>query len=341
MHLLLRLGGPAVRIIAMLVYAGIDEAGYGPMFGPLVIARSVFVLENCDVEAEPPSMWSLMPSAICKRVTDKKRRIAVNDSKQLYTPAAGLAHLERGVLAFAGLAGCEPATVDELLAAVAYDDDSRQPDQLWYWTDDGGPGLPTSMDAGLLTIARTQLAGAAAKAKIALPHLSAAVLYEDRFNRMVAATRSKARCSWTFVGGHLDAIWQEFGRHQPRVVIDRQGGRTRYAEPLSLLFEGARIEVRCENPLLSEYLIESGDRSMIVSFAVGSEEQHLPVALASMTAKYVREVLMMRFNAFWHRHAPQLKPTAGYAKDGKRFLADIEPVIDQLAIDRTLLVRQR
>jgi len=30
----------------MLVYAGIDEAGYGPMFGPFVVARSVFKIDE-------------------------------------------------------------------------------------------------------------------------------------------------------------------------------------------------------------------------------------------------------------------------------------------------------
>ena len=325
----------------MLVYAGIDEAGYGPMFGPLVIARSVFVIDGEQAGDEPPCLWSRLKPAVCRKTSDRKRRIAVNDSKQLYSPATGLGHLERGVLSFAGLLGDGPCSVDELLARVAYDAASRQPDQLWYLSDDGGPALPTCVDAGLLAIARSQLHGAAERAKVRLAGLNAAVLYEDRFNRMVAATRSKARCSWTFVAGHLNAIWEAFGEHRPRVVIDRQGGRTRYLDPLALLFEGASITVRSETPLLSEYLIERGSRSMLVSFCVDSEAHHLPVALASMTAKYVREVLMMRFNAFWQTHAPDLKPTAGYAKDGKRFLADIEPVIDRLAIERASLIRQR
>ena len=30
----------------MLIYAGIDEAGYGPMFGPLCVASSVIVLDK-------------------------------------------------------------------------------------------------------------------------------------------------------------------------------------------------------------------------------------------------------------------------------------------------------
>jgi len=318
------------------------------MFGPLVIARSVFVLEGHDVErsgcggeAALPSLWGLLSAAICKKTSDKKRRIAVNDSKQLYTPAAGLGHLERGVLAFAELAGCAATSVDQLLSRLAYDDESRQPDQLWYLSDDGGPALPATVDAALLRIACGRLMRAAERQRIALADLNAAVLYEDRFNRMVAATRSKARCEWTFIAGHLMAIFERYGEHRPCVVVDRQGGRSRYAEALSLLFDGATVEVWCETPLLSEYLIDAGDRSMVVSFAASSEQRHAPVALASMTAKYLREVLMMRFNAFWRSHAPEVRPTAGYVADGKRFLADIEPVIDRLAIDRTLLVRQR
>jgi hypothetical protein len=65
------------------------------------------------------------------------------------------------------------------------------------------------------------------------------------------------------------------------------------------------------------------------------------VALASMTAKYVRELLMDRFNRFWQHHAPDLKPTAGYVQDGRRFLAEIDPLIQSLGIDRRQLIRQR
>ncbi|MCH8212384.1 MAG: ribonuclease HII, partial [Planctomycetes bacterium] len=32
----------------MLVYAGIDEAGYGPMLGPLCLGCTVFVLKDYD-----------------------------------------------------------------------------------------------------------------------------------------------------------------------------------------------------------------------------------------------------------------------------------------------------
>ena len=73
-----------------------------------------------------------------------------------------------------------------------------------------------------------------------------------------------------------------------------------------------------------------------------AEERHLPVALASMFAKYVRELLMGAFNHYWQQVVPGLRPTAGYYTDAMRFLADIDPA---LAVGRTperrLFVRAR
>jgi hypothetical protein len=311
------------------------------MFGPLVIARSEFVIDGAAGDDELPSLWGLLKSAVCREPGDKKRRIAVNDSKRLYSPGSGAGRLERGVLAFCAAAGVEPGCTDDLLAAVAYDTASRSPDQLWYLTDDGGPALPTAIDAGQLAIARAQLRRAAERSGVRVLPPTAAVLFEDRFNAMVRATRSKARCAWSFIAGHLHAVWQQHGQNNPTIVIDRQGGRTRYLEPLALLFEHASVRVINETPILSSYEIHDGDRAMRVRCQTGSEEAHLPVALASMTAKYLRELLMMRFNAFWRTRRPDLKPTAGYVTDGRRFLEQIEPTIKAMGIDRAGLVRER
>ena len=40
----------------MLIYAGIDEAGLGPIFGPLVVARCVFILEEGNPLLPLPSL---------------------------------------------------------------------------------------------------------------------------------------------------------------------------------------------------------------------------------------------------------------------------------------------
>ncbi|MBT4767319.1 MAG: hypothetical protein HOO04_03055 [Phycisphaerae bacterium] len=76
-----------------------------------------------------------------------------------------------------------------------------------------------------------------------------------------------------------------------------------------------------------------------IRFAAQADANHLPVALASMTAKYVRELLMIRLNRFFQNHMPELKPTAGYVEDGRRFVSDIEPVIASAGLNRSALIR--
>jgi hypothetical protein len=48
---------------------------------------------------------------------------------------------------------------------------------------------------------------------------------------------------------------------------------------------------------------------------------------------------MLRLDRFFRLHLAELKPTAGYVTDARRYLADIEPVIDDLGLEREELVR--
>ena len=64
-------------------------------------------------------------------------------------------------------------------------------------------------------------------------------------------------------------------------------------------------------------------------------------ALASMAAKYMRELFMEGFNAYFAARQEGLRPTAGYTTDGRRFLDDIGGVLTELGIERESLVRDR
>lgn len=323
----------------MLVYAGIDEAGYGPILGPLVIVRSVFVLEDHCSLGECPPLWALLKSVVCKDRADKGRRIAINDSKLLYRPAGGVQHLERCILSFLGANGCNPECLDELLRQLAFDDESMIAVQPWYAGAGGTASLPVAVQCSDLLATSQRLAEATTRLRIRLADVNAAVVFEDRFNRLVAAGGSKAVCAWEFVSGHLRSIWNQFRRHQIFVAVDRQGGRKYYANLLRATFPEVTLEVLEEADRTSRYRIASGDGSMHIIVQVKGDMLHLPVAFASMTAKYVRELLMMRFQAFWKTHAPGVKPTCGYVNDGRRFLRQIEPFMDKLSIDPQALVR--
>ena len=79
---------------------------------------------------------------------------------------------------------------------------------------------------------------------------------------------------------------------------------------------------------------------MTVTFRTKGEEE-LPTALASMTAKYHRELAMRAFNAFWTEQVAGLRPTAGYPQDAKRFRKEIAHRQSELGIDDRDLWRNR
>ena len=60
----------------MLIYAGIDEAGYGPMLGPLCVGLSVFRVDGAEAADGAPNLWGALRGAVCRTRRDKRRRIA-------------------------------------------------------------------------------------------------------------------------------------------------------------------------------------------------------------------------------------------------------------------------
>ena len=60
-----------------------------------------------------------------------------------------------------------------------------------------------------------------------------------------------------------------------------------------------------------------------------------------MTAKYLRELSMRAFNEFWRAHVADLRPTAGYPNDARRFRKDIAAKQRELKIDDRVIWRNR
>jgi hypothetical protein len=51
--------------------------------------------------------------------------------------------------------------------------------------------------------------------------------------------------------------------------------------------------------------------------------------------------LMGEFNAFWQRHVPGLKATAGYPVDAARFLAEIRAAMQALGLNERQVWRRK
>lgn len=192
-------------------------------------------------------------------------------------------------------------------------------------------GLPVASTSDQLRLTSARLRSACEKAGVSFSSLACRVCDEGEFNDEVRKGTLKSEISFARVSGLLSVVWETYAGEPsldeigPRVVVDRQGGRISYAKHLERAIPGARVETRLEHPDASVYDVADGrGRRMRVTFAVGADADHFPTALASMTAKFVRELAMMRFNRYWCHRIAELRPTAGYGTDAKRWLGDVE-----------------
>jgi hypothetical protein len=172
-------------------------------------------------------------------------------------------------------------------------------------------------------------------------HYAAKVLPERQLNRQLNATRNKSSVLFSVAAMHLDHLLRQYGTRGLMVFCDRQGGREHYGHLLRLMFDEWDLEIVGEGEGRSEYRLVRGGHAVRIIFTEKAEAQCLPVAAASMLCKYVREVLMRRFNAYWRAQLPGVEPTAGYYSDGMRFLKDIEAKRVELGIPEEHLVRCR
>lgn len=321
----------------MAVVAGIDEAGFGPILGPLVVSATVFQIPD---QVAHHSLWDLLASAVSRKPVKRHPGLAIGDSKKLYSPSQGIACLERGVLGALMAVTPNQQSLRGLLASLCPAVLPEMDEYPWYRGAD--LPLPHGCDATDLRLRANGLRAAMASARVNLAGARSEVVLEGRYNRLVQASNNKASTLLDHTCRLIDWVWRSHSQEPlVRIDVDRQGGRAHYLPTLQRLFEGGSFRILVEQPEHSGYRVTLAGRTLEVHFLERGEDCHMGIALASMTSKYLRELFMELLNRYWAQHVPDLKPTAGYYTDGKRFLQDIEAACRQMDTPMGLLVRSR
>jgi hypothetical protein len=376
----------------MGILIGMDEAGYGPHLGPLVIAATAWevsddfaISTNGDRSAGKEQKRSPLASAATgnaavkvrprvrrkahcdERVIDlyrllrgvvsksaSERRMAIADSKVLYHPGHGLRQLERGLhavlLAMQQSLSCWSAIVKYAGA------DPEEHHSRTCWPNGHDSPLPidaTAEEVGRLEVRFTRTCEAAGIRPLLI---RARLVFPEQFNDLTAYYNSKGAALSHITVGLLRELVDAVCRNtmagapaspsapnpQPPIyaVCDKHGGRNYYTALLQHHFSEYWIAPVFESHAESHYEWGEPGSRMRVVFRVNGE-RFLPTALASMMAKYLRELSMRAFNEFWRAQVPELRPTAGYYRDAWRFKKEIASKQRELGIDDHVLWRER
>jgi ribonuclease HII len=291
---------------------GTDEAGYGPNLGPLVVTATLWQMPEFD--------FSSVASAA------EVAGVDIGDSKRLYHSGGSLDKLSRGVLSAFKSIDIFPKTDAELFDIVG------NLSQL--------PFMYAEPEFSLQKIF-TKLESAQDTNYSFLNKLFRAVqsriIFPTEYNTMLNNYDTKGELLSNVTLKLVVAMIENLGDNLSEdilVLCDKHGGRNCYVDLLSRYFREELVSVKVESREISIYKL----RGIEFRFIAKGESQ-IPIALSSMFSKYIRELLMHRFNFFWQTKIPNIKPTAGYPEDAKRFITEIEYILPELKIEKNEIWR--
>lgn len=306
----------------MTILIGMDEAGYGPNLGPLVVSVTVWRIPASPTDFD---FWSAMQPLISQSPPKGPAVLQIADSKEVYSPGRGLQNLEASVqcgLAIDGAVTSSLRSIVEHAAAKSLPEFDTEP-----WFDGQDVPLPLLAKPDELSEWTSMWRQLCDDADVELLAMRSDVVLTERFNRLVEQTGSKGKVLTRVTLGLLRQVWDPNSDEPTLVICDKHGGRNRYDEFIAEIVGDQMIQRHDESRNLSRYRVGSTE----LRFQTRAEA-HLPVALASMLCKYLREVSMELFNDFWTQRVEGLKPTKGYPQDAKRFQADVAEKRAELGI---------
>ncbi len=318
-----------------LKIVGIDENGLGPRLGPLVVTG--LALESAGGEYDRTGLWKAFAdfSADGTGIGDSKEVSGFGDMAGAEEISLALARLLSGKTFesaddFLGFASLTP--FEQLCSSP-----SRTPCFA------SGAGLPAFAPAegfpGRIADLADRLSGCATAAGAAFISIRSNIYCPARYNAYFARLPDARKSNLNFKAFEevIEHFTESFGE-QALYLCGKVMNLKFYSKYFDFL-SAFEIQSSEEMHLVSEYGLGGLGR---VRFIHDGDRLDLPISLASIFGKYVREIYVSRLNGFFGKVFPDLKPASGYNDSVTKVLIDrAKPALRDLAVDPSCFLRQK
>ena len=278
-----------------MLVMGVDENGMGPRLGPLVATGLTLDVPRYS------------RAALCARGL----RLGLTDSKET-GGFAKMAFAEAVALALIRTTSdaSPPTTADAFLERVAPGVQSslrtRCPDtstseQCW------GVDLPLPAFGGDPAFGSELLQKLVGRSALRIVDVQSRVACAGMLNARLAAGKNKLDVDLELFEDLIQSVRRQHGPPS-LAVCGMIGGIRDYASRFSS-FPTESVQPLAGRRGQKRYAVDSCGE---VRFEVDADARHLPVALASIVGKYVRELSMRRIGEFYRRFDPDLRLASGY-----------------------------
>ena len=305
-----------------MIVVGVDENGLGPVLGPLVTTAV-----TVEVSRYHPERHGALG-----------RELGIDDSKA--TSGFGQMALAEGIAlaVMERLSGREHRDIDGLLESLLLDG----PRELQKPCPAGSLAQCWSAPVALPCFGGDVAAGRAVLRKlerrgVRLVHARSAVACAGTLNTRLRKGQSRVELDLELmellvIDAHARSLASEL-----RAICGMVGGIRNYPEKMRHFPRRGLTALRAVGGTLAYQVTGIGH----VRFEIDADARHLPVALASMVGKYVRELFMERQNRFYRGHDSTLPEVSGYHDPiTQAFIAQSAPLRTALGIDDSCFARK-
>lgn len=330
----LRNFGSIFESINLPYLIGTDEAGYGPNLGPLTMAGTLWETESTETD-----LYLALSDAVANHSTRSANapKVFIADSKKVYS--GSIEQLETNVLALVyALKGKIPTDWQDLIELLCPQHSPTHSDRQ-LWLTGQSKNLPLAGDPHKIKALGDSFQENCTRAGVKLLEIECHPIFPPLFNDQLEVLGNKA----TLLSTYTLKIVQRLMNHcddDTEIGCDKHGGRSKYAGLVQEILADELVLVGDETREMSDYSFRQNDHDVFIRFQAKGES-FLPAALASMVAKYIREVFMGIWNQYWREQLPEIKPTKGYPVDAKRFKSEIADLQSKLGLSDHLIWRNK